>query len=64
MKITWYGHSTFRVESGAAKILIDPFLSGNPLGGRGLGGPGRGARRIVLLTHGHNDHVARRRSRS
>jgi L-ascorbate metabolism protein UlaG (beta-lactamase superfamily) len=30
MKQTWNGHSTFRIESGEAKILIDPFLSGNP----------------------------------
>ena len=30
MKLTWYGHSAFRVEAGGAKILIDPFLSGNP----------------------------------
>src|ERR671919_931931 len=29
MKLTWYGHSAFRIEAGAAKILIDPFLSGN-----------------------------------
>ena len=27
---TWYGHSSFRIEAGAAKILIDPFLSDNP----------------------------------
>ena len=27
---TWYGHSAFRIEAGAAKILIDPFLSDNP----------------------------------
>jgi hypothetical protein len=24
------GHSAFRIEAGAAKILIDPFLSDNP----------------------------------
>jgi L-ascorbate metabolism protein UlaG (beta-lactamase superfamily) len=30
MKLTWYGHSAFRLEAGAAKILIDPFLSDNP----------------------------------
>jgi L-ascorbate metabolism protein UlaG (beta-lactamase superfamily) len=30
MKLTWYGHSAFRIEAGAAKILIDPFLSDNP----------------------------------
>ena len=27
MKLTWYGHSAFRIEASAAKILIDPFLS-------------------------------------
>jgi len=30
MKLTWHGHSAFRIEAGAAEILIDPFLSGNP----------------------------------
>jgi L-ascorbate metabolism protein UlaG (beta-lactamase superfamily) len=29
MKLTWLGHSAFRIEAGAAKILIDPFLSDN-----------------------------------
>ena len=29
MKMTWHGHSAFRIEAGA-KILIDPFLSDNP----------------------------------
>jgi L-ascorbate metabolism protein UlaG (beta-lactamase superfamily) len=31
MKQTWPGHSAFRIEAGEAKILIDPFLSDNPL---------------------------------
>jgi L-ascorbate metabolism protein UlaG (beta-lactamase superfamily) len=30
MKQTWHGHSAFRIDAGAAKILIDPFLSDNP----------------------------------
>ena len=30
MKLTWYGHSAFRIGAGAAKIRIDPFLSDNP----------------------------------
>jgi hypothetical protein len=30
MRLTWYGHSAFRIEAVAAKILIDPFLSDNP----------------------------------
>jgi L-ascorbate metabolism protein UlaG (beta-lactamase superfamily) len=30
IKPTWYGHSAFRIEAGAAKILIDPFRSDDP----------------------------------
>ena len=26
MKITWFGHSAFRIEFGDAVILIDPFI--------------------------------------
>jgi L-ascorbate metabolism protein UlaG (beta-lactamase superfamily) len=29
MKITWFGHSCFRIDTGAVSILIDPFLTGN-----------------------------------
>ena len=29
MKLTWHGHSAFRIEAGEAKILIDSFLSDN-----------------------------------
>ena len=30
MKITWLGHSAFRIETAKARILIDPFFTGNP----------------------------------
>ena len=56
MKLTWYGHSAFRVETGDAKILIDPFLTGNPSWKGGWEGPAEGVTH-VLLTHGHNDHL-------
>lgn len=56
MKITWYGHAAFRVEAGDARILIDPFLTGNPSWGGGWEGPAEGLTHL-LLTHGHNDHV-------
>ncbi len=56
MKITWYGHSTFRIETGNARILIDPFLTGNPSWSGGWEGPAEGITH-VLLTHGHNDHT-------
>lgn len=56
MKITWYGHSAFRIENGEAVILIDPFLSGVGWWKGGWEGPAEGVTH-VLLTHGHNDHV-------
>lgn len=56
MKITWFGHSAFRIDVGGAAILIDPFLSDNPSWGKGWEGPAKGVTH-VLLTHGHNDHV-------
>ena len=30
MKQIWHGHSALRIESGEAKIFIDPLLSDNP----------------------------------
>ncbi len=56
MKLTWYGHSAFRVDFGDKRILIDPFLSGNPTWDGGWEGPAEGCTH-VLLTHGHSDHL-------
>lgn len=55
MKLTHYGHSAFRIEVAGASILIDPYLSENPLWEGGWEGPAEGVTH-VLLTHGHNDH--------
>ena len=30
MKITWYGHSAFRLDFDGKAVLIDPFFTGNP----------------------------------
>ena len=57
MKLTWYGHSAFRIEAAGATILIDPYLIGNPSWTGGWEGPAEGVTH-VLLTHGHNDHVS------
>jgi L-ascorbate metabolism protein UlaG (beta-lactamase superfamily) len=59
MKITWYGHSCFRIETGSGVILLDPFLTGNPT----FEASGIQKRAVVdglthiLITHGHADHV-------
>jgi L-ascorbate metabolism protein UlaG (beta-lactamase superfamily) len=56
MKITWFGHSAFRLEFGSSVVLIDPFLSGNPAFGGDAEAASAGATH-VLLTHGHGDHI-------
>ena len=56
MRITYYGHSCFMAEIKGKKLLFDPFITPNEL-----------AKDIniadiepdyILLSHGHNDHVA------
>lgn len=56
MNLTWLGHSAFRIETGDAVILIDPFLSGNPKFKGDVAQASAGATHIVL-SHGHDDHV-------
>jgi len=57
MKITWLGHSGFRLEIEHAALLIDPWLTGNPLfAGHDRAAATRGATHI-LVTHGHGDHT-------
>jgi len=56
MRLTWLGHSAFRLELAGKVILIDPFFEGNPAFPGDRGGAIAGATHIVL-THGHGDHV-------
>lgn len=53
-KLTFLGHAAFSLELSGAKLLIDPFLSGNPLA---AAGPDDIEADYVLLTHGHPDHL-------
>lgn len=56
MKITWLGHSAFRLDFADKVVLIDPFLSGNPSFRTGRDVAVAGTTHI-LLTHGHGDHL-------
>ena len=54
IKATWLGHSCWTIEGGGHSLIIDPFLSGNPLATKK-------AEEIkadfIVITHGHGDHV-------
>lgn len=53
MEIRFIGHSCFELTEGDTRVLIDPFLTGNP-------SAGIGADEVdpthIFLTHGHGDH--------
>lgn len=53
MKLTYYGHSCFIAEHAGTRVILDPFLSGNPAAGIQ---PGDCKVDAVILTHGHDDH--------
>ena len=52
MKITWYGHSCFMLESECGTLVFDPYSDGSV--------PGWTLPRLsadaVLCSHGHSDH--------
>lgn len=53
MKITFLGHAGFLVQ-GSVTIVIDPFLTGNPVA---TVKPEDIRADLVLITHGHGDHL-------
>ncbi len=58
MKITWLGHSSFRIEIGGQVMLVDPWLEGNPLFPDDRRGEAIQGATHILLTHGHFDHAS------
>ena len=57
MKLTWLGHAGFRLEIEQAVILIDPWLTGNPMFPEDRRDEAIRGATHVLLTHGHGDHT-------
>jgi len=56
LKLTWVGHATWIMDTpGGKRVLIDPWVSGNPVVPENLQDPG--PHDVMLLTHGHNDHT-------
>lgn len=56
MKITWLGHSGFRMEIGNQILLVDPWLTGNPMFPAERRDEAVTGATHILITHGHGDH--------
>jgi L-ascorbate metabolism protein UlaG (beta-lactamase superfamily) len=54
MDIRFLGQSCFELSAGDTRLLIDPFLTGNP---KAAVGPEDVDPTHILLTHGHADHL-------
>ena len=52
--LTYYGHSAFGIDTGSHKVLIDPFISGNP---QAKVKAEELVCDAILLSHGHGDHI-------
>jgi L-ascorbate metabolism protein UlaG (beta-lactamase superfamily) len=58
MQITWLGHSGFRITLEQAVLLIDPWLTGNPMFPAARRAEALDGATHILLTHAHGDHAA------
>lgn len=55
MKLTYFGHSAFQIETNGLTLLFDPFITGNKNAERVVD-PGDLNPDVILLTHAHGDH--------
>lgn len=54
IKVTWYSHACVLIQKGDTNLLVDPFISGNPLAPVGKN---EIEADFILVSHGHGDHV-------
>ncbi len=54
MRLTFFGHACFLLETERARILIDPYFTGNPLAPIAADAV---ACDYILVSHGHEDHT-------
>ena len=58
MQIIWLGHGSFRIEIGGQVLLVDPWLTSNPVLPEAQHDAAIAGGTHLLLTHCHFDHVA------
>ena len=58
MKITYLGHSGFRIEAADQILLLDPWLRGNPVFDEANFDAAIAGATHILVSHGHSDHAA------
>lgn len=58
MNIIWLGHGSFRIEIEDQILLIDPWLTGNPMLPEDQHASATQGATHMLITHGHFDHTA------
>ena len=58
MNIIWLGHGSFRIETEGKVLLIDPWLTGNPVLPEDRHGDAVAGATHILITHMHFDHIA------
>ncbi len=55
VQFNWVGHGTFHLEADGHRVLIDPFIDGNPVATQKADDFNPDT---ILVTHAHGDHVA------
>lgn len=55
LKLRYHGHDCWEFDDGTHRVLIDPFLSGNPLAD--VTADHFTKLDAILVTHGHGDHL-------
>ena len=54
VKVTWHSHACLLIESDGTRLLVDPYLTGNP---KASVGADQVEADFIFVSHGHGDHV-------